>query len=400
LTATLRKFLVAFQMMRYPVIFCTGLDSLSHGCHSPPMIYRLLRPALFRLDPERAHRASIAALRAAPRGAPASTDPVLASTVAGLAFPNPVGLAAGYDKDAEVPDALLGLGFGCVEVGSITPRPQSGNPRPRLFRLVEDRAVINRMGFNNAGAEAVRARLAASRAAGAQGSSPPSASPVPGVLGVNIGANKESPDRIADYAQMARTMAPYADYLAVNVSSPNTPGLRALQDEGALAGLLDAVLAARDHACAQASTKRPPPVFLKVAPDLAPADIDAIARLALDRQLGALIVANTTVERPSLRSCHGSEAGGLSGAPLKPLALARLRDFRSATGSAIPLIGVGGIFSAMDAWERIRAGASLVQVYTGMVYRGPGIASTIADGLAYLVRREGFASIAQAVGSE
>lgn len=344
------------------------------------MLYRLLRPALFRLDPERAHRASLAALKAAPRGTPPNY-PRLASAVAGLAFANPVGLAAGYDKDAEAPEALLGLGFGAVEVGSITPLPQAGNPRPRLFRLVEDRALINRMGFNNSGAEAARTRLAARRGR-------------PGVIGINIGANKDSPDRIADYALMTRIMAPLADYLAINISSPNTPGLRALQDEGALAGLLDAVLAAR------AESGAAPPVFLKVAPDLAPADIDAIARLALDRRLGALIIANTTIARPPLRSAHASEAGGLSGAPLKVPAFERLRDFRRATGGAIPLVGVGGIASAMDAWQRIRAGASLVQLYTGMVYRGPGIARAITAGLDYLVRREGLASIAEAVGSE
>jgi dihydroorotate dehydrogenase len=358
------------------------LDTSTAPCHAASMLYRLLRPALFGLDPERAHRLSIAALGALPRRVQ-SSDPLLASTVAGIRFPNSVGLAAGYDKDAEVPSALLGLGFGFVEVGSITPLPQEGNPRPRLFRLVQDRAVINRMGFNNSGAEAARARLASRRARGEQG-----------VVGVNIGANKDTPDRVADYATMARVMAPLADYLAVNVSSPNTPGLRALQDAGALAGLLDAVLAARDESGAR------PPVFLKVAPDLAPADIDAIARLALDRRLGALIVANTTLDRPPLRSVHAAEAGGLSGAPLKQKALECLRDFRQATGGGIPLVGVGGISSAVDAWERIRAGASLVQVYTGMVYRGPRIARTINDGLAYLVRREGFASIAEAVGTE
>ncbi len=348
------------------------------------MLYRLLRPALFRLDPERAHRASLAALKAAPRGTP-RTYPRLASEVAGLAFANPIGLAAGYDKDAEALDPLLGLGFGAVEVGSITPLPQAGNPRPRLFRLVEDRAVINRMGFNNAGAEAARGRLAARQGRGRAQY---------GVVGINIGANRDSPDRIADYAAMTRIMAPFADYLAVNVSSPNTPGLRALQDKGALAGLLDAVLAAR------AASGAMPAVFLKVAPDLAPADIDAIARLALDRRLGALIIANTTVARPPLRSVHAREAGGLSGAPLKAPALARLRDFRQATGGAIPLVGVGGIASAMDAWQRIRAGASLVQLYTGLVYRGPGIARAITAGLDYLVQREGLASIAEAVGSE
>ena len=343
------------------------------------MTYRLLRPALYLVNPERAHRVALAALRRVPQGRPAALRGPLATEVAGIAFPNPLGMAAGFDKDAEVPDALLGLGFGFVEVGSITPRPQAGNPRPRLFRLVEDRAVINRMGFNNGGAPAAAARLAARAARG-------------GVVGVNIGANKDSADRIADYVQMTQVMMPLASYLAVNVSSPNTPGLRALQDESALAALLDAVLEARGASG--------PPVFLKVAPDLAPADIDAIARIALDKRLGALIVSNTTVSRPSLRSPLASESGGLSGAPLAPLALERLRDFRRATGGAVPLVGVGGIASAEDAWQRIRAGASLVQLYSAMIYEGPGIARRIVRGLEALMRRDGFASVADAVGSE
>ena len=303
--------------------------------------------------------------------------------MAGLTFPNPLGMAAGFDKDGEVPDALLGLGFGFAEVGSITPLPQPGNPRPRLFRLAEDRAVINRMGFNNGGAEAAAARLVARKNR-------------PGIVGINIGANKESADRIADYALMARIMAPLASYLAVNVSSPNTPGLRALQDEGALAALLDAVLEARGEVCADGG----PPVFLKVAPDLEPPDIAAIARIAMDRKLGALIVSNTTITRPALVSRHAGEAGGLSGEPLKDLALDRLRDFRRATGGALPLVGVGGIASADDAWARIRAGASLVQLYSAMVYEGPGIARRIVRGLEQLMRRDGFASLAEAVGSE
>ena len=346
------------------------------------MIFQLFRPALFALDSEMAHRLAIEGLKLAPRRNPARPGP-LATTVAGIAFPNPVGVAAGFDKDAEVPDALLGLGFGFAEVGSITPRPQAGNPKPRLFRLVEDNAVINRMGFNNGGAEAALERL--ERRAGR-----------PGVLGINIGANKDSADRIEDYATMTRLMAPHATYLAVNISSPNTPGLRALQDEGALVELLDAVNAA----CAQAMPSSPPPIFLKVAPDLEPADIDAIARIGLDKRLGALIVSNTTISRPALRSRHAGETGGLSGAPLRPLALQRVRDFRTATGGAIPLVGVGGIASAEDAWERIKAGASLVQLYSAMVYEGPGLGARIVRGLERLMRREGYSSVAEAVGTE
>ena len=343
------------------------------------MIYSLLRPALFTLDPERAHGLAIAALKAKPRGTPPAPGGPLAVRVAELDFPNPVGMAAGLDKDAEVPDALLGLGFGHVEVGSITPFPQPGNPKPRLFRLTQDAAVINRMGFNNRGAEAAAARLRA-RAGRA------------GIVGVNIGANKDSDDRIADYAVMTQIMAPHASYLTVNISSPNTPGLRALQDESALAGLLDAVLAARGEAEV--------PVFLKVAPDLEPADVDAIARIAIDRKLGALIVSNTTIDRPPLQSPDADEAGGLSGAPLRQQALQRLRDFRRATGGEMPLVGVGGIATADHAWERVRAGASLVQLYSAITYRGPSIAREILAGLERLMRRDGFASIADAVGSE
>ena len=342
------------------------------------MLYSLIRPLLFRMDAERAHNLALAALRAMPHGRPPSAGP-LATTVAGIDFPNPVGMAAGFDKNGAVPDALLGLGFGFAEAGSITPLPQAGNPKPRLFRLTEDRAVINRMGFNNAGAAIAVDRL--QRRMGR-----------PGVVGINIGANKDSPDRIADYGTMARIMAPMASYLAVNISSPNTPGLRALQDESALSGLLDTVLEARGPAG--------PPVFLKVAPDLEPADIDAIARIAIDRRLGALIVSNTTISRPSLHSADAGESGGLSGAPLRDLAQQRIRDFRKATGGEMPLVGVGGIATAEDAWARIRAGASLIQTYSAMVYAGPGIARSITRGLEALMARDGFTSIADAVGSE
>jgi dihydroorotate dehydrogenase len=347
------------------------------------MLFRLIKPALFALDSETGHRLAIRSLAALPARAPVAGGGPLAVEVAGLSFPNPVGVAAGFDKDAEVPDALLGLGFGFTEVGSITPLPQAGNPKPRLFRLVEDQAVINRMGFNNGGAEAALARLQARVGK-------------PGIVAVNIGANKDSADRIADYAVMARKMAPFSSYLCVNVSSPNTPGLRALQDEGALTALIEAVIAARDEAV----TVAPPPVFLKVAPDLEPADIDAIARIAIDKRLGALVVSNTTISRPALRSHHAGETGGLSGAPLRTLATQRLRDFRKATGGAVPLVGVGGIATAEHAWERIRAGASLVQLYSAMVYEGPGLGGQIVRGLERLMRRDGFASIAEAVGSE
>lgn len=351
------------------------------------MLYRLIRPALFRLDGESAHRLAIAALKILPAGAPPALGGPLATEVAGLRFANPVGMAAGFDKDGEVPDALLGAGFGFVECGSITPLPQVGNPRPRLFRLVEDGAIINRMGFNNGGAEAANDRFVARLAKRRGGAAGPR-----NIIGINIGANKDSADRIADYAVLTETFAMLASYLAVNISSPNTPGLRALQDEGALVALLDAVIAARGAAKV--------PIFLKVAPDLEPADVDAIARIALGKGLAGLIVSNTTIARPQLQSRHAGETGGLSGAPLKSRALERLRDFRKATGGALPLIGVGGIGSAQDAWERIRAGASLVQLYSAAVYEGPAIARKITAGLEHLMRRDGFSSIAEAVGTE
>ena len=340
-------------------------------------LYPLIRPLAFALDAETAHRMTIAALKLLPSRRSPDFPKSLETKVAGLIFPSPVGLAAGFDKDAEVPGQMLALGFGFVEVGTLTPRPQEGNPRPRLFRLAEDRAVINRLGFNNRSQLAALERLRTAR--------------VRGIVGVNIGANKASADRIADYAAGVRAMASVADYLTINISSPNTPGLRQLQDEGALKALLEAVNEARPT--------NGPPIFLKVAPDLGEGEPDQIVRVAIHHGVDALIVANTTVSRPPLKSRFGQQPGGLSGAPLKPLALKALCDFRSASGGGIPLIGVGGIATAEDAWERIRAGASLVQLYSAMVYEGPGIAQRIARGLADRVKREGYANIAEAVGS-
>lgn len=341
-------------------------------------IYPLLRPLVFALDAERAHALTIAALKAAPIGAPPPSPPALAGRVAGLDFPNPVGLAAGFDKNAEVPEKMLGLGFGFAEVGTLTPLPQPGNPKPRIFRLTADRAVINRLGFNNGG-QADAARRLARR------------DRTRGIVGINIGANKDSEDRIADYETGVRAMAPLADYLTINISSPNTPGLRALQDEGALDALLERVMAARGA--------DGPPVFLKVAPDLEPADIDAIARIAVTRTIDALIVGNTTISRPALRSELASETGGLSGRPLAALARQRLADFRVATGGAMPIIAVGGIDSAEEAWARIRAGASLVQLYSALAYEGPGLGRRIVLGLDRLRARDGFETIGDAVGS-
>ena len=340
-------------------------------------LYRFIRPFAFALDPETAHRATIAALKLVPKHHPPHFPDSLKSTVAGIDFPTPVGLAAGFDKDAEVPEEMLDLGFGFVEVGTITPRPQGGNPTPRLFRLRQDEAVINRMGFNNGGQPAAFQRLL-------------ECGQLHGVIGVNIGANKDSADRIADYVAGVRAMAPVARYLTINVSSPNTPGLRGLQDEGALDELLAAVQ--------QVGAKIP--IFLKVAPDLGERDPERIVRAAIDHKIDAIIVSNTTVARPPLKSRHAAEQGGLSGAPLKPLALDALRRFRRASAGEMPLIGVGGIATVDDAWERIHAGASLVQLYSAMVYEGPGIARRIAHGLARLLDRAGFANIAEAVGSE
>lgn len=341
-------------------------------------LYKLLRPFAFALDAETAHRATIASLSISPRLPLPQFPAELEQQVAGLSFPSPVGLAAGFDKDAEVPDAMLGLGFGFVEVGTITPEPQTGNPKPRLFRLKEDRAVINRMGFNNGGQAAALERLKKRERRG--------------IVGVNIGANKDSADRIADYVQGVKGMSRVADYLTVNISSPNTPGLRNLQAGGELVELLSAVKSAR--------IVDGPPIFLKVAPDLESGDHERIVRAAIDSGIDALIVSNTTISRPPLTSSHSGEAGGLSGRPLKRLALQQLRKFRSAAGAQMPLIAAGGIENAHDAWERITAGASLVQLYSAMVYEGPGIARRIAEGLQALLGVSQMAHISEAVGSD
>ncbi|MBM3927368.1 MAG: quinone-dependent dihydroorotate dehydrogenase [Sphingomonadales bacterium] len=336
---------------------------------------RWYHPFLFALDAEQAHRLTIRALATAgKRTGKVVTSPRLANIVAGVHFPNPVGLAAGVDKDGEAVHGFHGLGFGSVEVGTLTPLPQAGNPKPRLFRLVEDRGVINRMGFNNGGLQAALDRLPRNRA---------------GVLGINVGANKDAADRIADYVTGVSQASRCADYVTINISSPNTPGLRDLQHGAALADLLDAT-----HEAAALT-----PLFLKVAPDLDPAQIDEIARAAIDHRIDALIVSNTTISRPALKSGNAVEAGGLSGAPLAPLAAQRLADFRTATGGRLPLISAGGIASAEDAYARILAGASLIQLYSALVYEGPGLARSIATGLDRLLARDGFANVADAVGA-
>ena len=341
-------------------------------------LYPYIRPFVFALGAEAAHRATIAAVKLLPLHS-AHLPQSLKTRVAGIDFPSPVGLAAGFDKDAEIACEMLTLGFGFVEVGTLTPRAQSGNPKPRLFRLTKDRAVINRMGFNNRGQAEAFMRLEACNRAG-------------GPIGVNIGANKDSPDMVGDYVSGVRAMSSVADYLTVNISSPNTPGLRALQNHGALDTLLSAIAGARDPGG--------PPVFLKVAPDLENGDARRIVRSAIDNKIDAIIISNTTISRPSLKSDRAREQGGLSGAPLKQLALDALRQFRTESAGKIPLIGCGGISNADDAWERIRAGASLVQLYTAMVYEGPHLARRIAEQLAEKLNNSGFTSIAEAVGTE
>ncbi len=336
-------------------------------------------PLLFALNAERAHRLTIRALSiVGGRTGSVETSPRLAQVVAGLHFPNPVGLAAGVDKDGEAVAGFFGLGFGSVEVGTLTPLPQAGNPKPRLFRLVEDRAVINRMGFNNGGIAAALPRL------------PRLPRERPGMLGVNVGANKDATDRVADYVTGVTQAARVADYVTINISSPNTPGLRDLQKGTALAELLAATSAARGQV----------PLFLKVAPDLDSTEIDDIARAAIDARIDAMIVSNTTVSRPPLRSRYVGETGGLSGAPLATLARQRLADFRTATGGGLPLISVGGIDSAEEAYARIRGGASLVQLYSALVYAGPGLARKVARGVSALLERDGFTNVADAVGRD
>ncbi|NYJ11619.1 dihydroorotate dehydrogenase [Rhizobium leguminosarum] len=342
---------------------------------------RLARKGLFLFDPETAHGMSIAALKSGLVPACQITpDPRLRQTVAGLTFENPLGMAAGYDKNAEVPEALLKLGFGFTEIGTVTPKPQAGNPRPRIFRLVEDEAVINRLGFNNEGHEAAFARLAALSGKG--------------IVGVNIGANKDSEDRIADYVAGIRRFHSVARYFTANISSPNTPGLRDLQARESLAALLSSVLAARDEVAAASGRKVP--VFLKIAPDLTEEGMDDIAAEALSHALDGLIVSNTTLSRDGLKDQRqAKETGGLSGVPLFEKSTAVLARMRKRVGAALPIIGVGGVSSAETALEKIRAGADLVQLYSCMVYEGPGLLGDIVRGLSKLMDREKAAGIGE-----
>jgi dihydroorotate dehydrogenase len=343
-------------------------------------LFSLVRPALHALDAETAHRLTIEALKWAPLPPRCADDPVLTVTTLGLGFPNPVGLAAGFDKHGEAIANLSSLGFGFSEIGGVTPHPQPGNPRPRVFRLSGDGAVINRYGLNSDGVDAVAARLERrNRKAG--------------IIGVNLGANKESADRVADYGALTRRLAPLSDFLTLNISSPNTPGLRDLQGEAFLDELLARCLDAR--AAANVAT----PMLLKIAPDVSLETLDGIIATARARGVDGMIVSNTTIERPaSLRDAQAKETGGLSGKPLFALSTQRLAQTFQRVDGAFPLIGVGGIDSAEAAWTKIEAGATLVQLYTAMVFKGPGLIDEIKRGLVAKLKAEGLASIAPVVG--
>ena len=349
-------------------------------------LYPLIRPVLRRLPAETAHNLTLRALEAGlgrlivDRVARGPDPPILAQRLWGLDFPNPVGLAAGFDKDARVPEVMRGFGFGFVEIGTVTPRPQPGNAKPRLFRLEKDQAIINRMGFNSGGLDAAINRL--------------HRRPRTAIVGVNLGKNRDSSDAVADYAEGIRRAAGVADYLVVNVSSPNTPGLRDLQRRASLQALLVPLLRTRDVG------RRRVPLLVKIAPDLTPEQREDIASVALAAGIDGLIVSNTTVDRPAgLVSPYAIEAGGLSGRPLFAASTSLLADMYGLTLGRLPLIGVGGVASAVEAYQKIRAGACLVQLYTALVFAGPSLVTDIKKGLAELLRAEGFTCIAEAVGA-
>jgi dihydroorotate dehydrogenase len=355
-------------------------------------LFRLARPFLMALDPEAAHGLTLRALRLGLAGSMAEADdPRLGTRVFGMDFPNPIGLAAGFDKNAEAPHRLLRLGFGFVEVGTITPRAQEGNPRPRIFRLSADRGVINRLGFNNEGLRKATRRLRrqARRKPGRGG----------GIVGANLGANKDSDDRPADYETGLRALYPYASYFTVNVSSPNTPGLRDLQGRAELDALLARLIEARTEMMA---TARAPmkPILLKIAPDMSDEQLADIASVAMSRGIDGMIVSNTTIgERSHLRSRHAQQPGGLSGAPLYELSTVVLAKMYRLTGGRLPLIGVGGVSSGREAYGKIAAGASLVQLYTALIYQGPGLVARIKRELLECLDRYGHATLTDAVGS-
>ncbi|WP_028138934.1 quinone-dependent dihydroorotate dehydrogenase [Bradyrhizobium japonicum] len=343
-------------------------------------------PVLRWLDPEDAHRLAIQGLRFLPPVKPRTDDPKLAMRAFGLNFPNPIGMAAGFDKSAEVPDALLRLGFGFVEIGSVTPKPQAGNPRPRLFRLERDEAIINRMGFNNDGADVALRRLAARAQHG-------------GIVGVNVGANKDSVDRVADYVKLIETFAPVASYFTVNVSSPNTPGLRNLQEGALLDDLLARVIDARERVRQKAGDT---PVLLKIAPDLSLAQLDDVVQVARSRRVDGMVVSNTTISRPSTlrEETRAKEQGGLSGRPLFRLSTRMVAETYVRVEGAFPLIGVGGVDSGGAALTKIRAGASLIQLYSSLVYKGLGLVDEIKRDLTSTLLRTGRDSLSEIVGAD
>lgn len=344
-------------------------------------LHDLATRALHGFDPEDAHTLALKGLKLGFGPVGRRDDPILAGSLAGIAIPNVVGLAPGFDKNAEVFAPMLKAGFGFVECGTVTPLPQAGNPRPRLFRLTQDRAVINRMGFNNEGLEAFAGRLARRRA---------------GVVGANIGANKDAEDRIGDYVTGLRRLWGMASYFTINISSPNTPGLRALQTKAALDELLGRIAEARDALPAEGRV----PMFLKVAPDLEDGEPEAITESVLANGLAGIIVSNTTITRSGLASAAKDEAGGLSGAPLTRLSTAMLGRFAQAAAGRLVLVGAGGIASGADAYAKIRAGASAVQLYSALVFEGPGLVERIKADLAARLRADGFGSVAEAVGAK
>jgi dihydroorotate dehydrogenase len=353
------------------------------------LLDRLARPFLYALDPEGAHRLAIRMLQLAPLPPAAADDRRLATRVFGLNFPNPIGIAAGFDKHAEIPDALLRAGFGFVEVGTVTPLPQPGNPRPRLFRLDPDQAVINRLGFNSEGADAVLRRLAARARVRGMTS---------GIVGINVGANKDAADRVADYVRLIEKFAAVASYVTVNISSPNTAGLRDLQQAAVLDDLLARVIDARERVARNAG---PTPVLLKIAPDLSLPDLDDVVGIARARRVDGMIVGNTTVARPAgLRDRQSRETGGLSGRPLLPLADRMLAETYVRVEGVFPLVGAGGIDSGAAALGKIRAGASLIQIYSGLVFRGLGLLDEIKAAILAALKGDGGQSIADYVGAD
>jgi dihydroorotate dehydrogenase len=345
--------------------------------------YRALRPLLFHVPPEKAHRAAIRALQCGLAPKSSFTHPALATELAGLSLPSPVGLAAGFDKNAEAMEGALRAGFGFVEIGTVTPRAQAGNPQPRVFRLVQHEAIINRLGFNNEGVDAAARRLSANRHGG--------------VVGGNVGKNKDSAEALPDYIAAMEALYGYVDYITANISSPNTPGLRNLQAKDELQALVRGLHAGRASLMERYALAYKP-IFVKIAPDNDEAALAAIAEVALEQKLDGLIVSNTTIAREGVQGPHAQEAGGLSGRPLMEKSTQVLARMHALTGGAVPLIGVGGIANAADAYAKIRAGASAVQLYSALIYQGMGLVEQINRGLVDLLARDGFSRVADAVG--